>query len=498
MSEDHSFHNLLPVSNGCMKCANNECKTYIQELINTKKLREKESTKLINYHKHKDNTSCYCINLNLYKCENCGKLKYIGKPYKMCSGCNSVHYCSKKCQKLHWKTHRVKCNNRKINEMSQALNVIIKGLCNGTLILTFDNMCQSIYYDYQVRLSILDTVKFLQDKKFNYIINKECADIKGSFLGSFSATAEKGKIADSMMCQRHIIGSERPQSFLRQKDKINKCFNICNKYHIIIYDDDLEVCRSFMVCDINVFNVFGNDIVDYVKFRYIDISTREDFIMRLIETKMLSDPNNNKSLFGLHNKSLFGLHSDKSLSDKFGLTYSIYLNIYKCGNCDKYKYIGKHYKMCSCCRSIHYCSKKCQKLHWKTHRVECKNYKIRKMAQLLNDIIRGLTDNKILIDTNLEYSFLPAYNLEIRLSISDAKKLLKNDNITNEMFKRSNHEYNIKHDQYYSYFPTCWKYKVTIYDGDLELHRFYIFCLINSFIKNATEFLTECSNKKVF
>lgn len=39
------------------------------------------------------------------QCAGCDKVAY----FKKCSGCKKVHYCSRECQKAHWKTHKPHC-----------------------------------------------------------------------------------------------------------------------------------------------------------------------------------------------------------------------------------------------------------------------------------------------------------------------------------------------------------------------------------------------------
>lgn len=43
------------------------------------------------------------------RCTNCGS---VG-PTKRCSRCQSANYCSKDCQRQHWKIHKVICNEEK-------------------------------------------------------------------------------------------------------------------------------------------------------------------------------------------------------------------------------------------------------------------------------------------------------------------------------------------------------------------------------------------------
>ena len=42
-------------------------------------------------------------------CVNCGQIQGDKCKFKRCSGCETVKYCSKKCQQAHWKDHKSIC-----------------------------------------------------------------------------------------------------------------------------------------------------------------------------------------------------------------------------------------------------------------------------------------------------------------------------------------------------------------------------------------------------
>mmetsp|Transcript_9433 Transcript_9433/g.14020 ORF Transcript_9433/g.14020 Transcript_9433/m.14020 type:complete len:300 (+) Transcript_9433:94-993(+) len=46
----------------------------------------------------------YCL-----ACINCGELEKEGKKHNRCGACSNALYCSKECQKLHWKQHKADC-----------------------------------------------------------------------------------------------------------------------------------------------------------------------------------------------------------------------------------------------------------------------------------------------------------------------------------------------------------------------------------------------------
>ena len=47
------------------------------------------------------------------KCELCGTTGTITKRLKICGSCQRVYYCTKECQKQHWKQHKILCLNNK-------------------------------------------------------------------------------------------------------------------------------------------------------------------------------------------------------------------------------------------------------------------------------------------------------------------------------------------------------------------------------------------------
>jgi len=54
------------------------------------------------------------------------------------------------------------------------------------------------------------------------------------------------------------------------------------------------------------------------------------------------------------------------------------LSLKKCANpiCWKLEQKPNEYKRCSICKSSYYCSIECQKITWKSHKLECKNQRI--------------------------------------------------------------------------------------------------------------------------
>ena len=43
-------------------------------------------------------------------CAGCGAVRKVDAlPYKNCSACRAVCYCTRECQKKHWKAHKREC-----------------------------------------------------------------------------------------------------------------------------------------------------------------------------------------------------------------------------------------------------------------------------------------------------------------------------------------------------------------------------------------------------
>ncbi len=52
---------------------------------------------------------------------NCTFCTVCNQPSKSkCSRCNSVHYCSRECQLLHWPDHKAQCNKQRADENNKA------------------------------------------------------------------------------------------------------------------------------------------------------------------------------------------------------------------------------------------------------------------------------------------------------------------------------------------------------------------------------------------
>ena len=46
----------------------------------------------------------------MMKCGGCSAVRAEeAKAYSVCGGCREVHYCSRVCQRKHWKTHKPGC-----------------------------------------------------------------------------------------------------------------------------------------------------------------------------------------------------------------------------------------------------------------------------------------------------------------------------------------------------------------------------------------------------
>ena len=48
--------------------------------------------------------------IQTYQCIQCGLPEGLEK-FKVCSGCKASRYCSEKCRKNSWKTHKIMCQS---------------------------------------------------------------------------------------------------------------------------------------------------------------------------------------------------------------------------------------------------------------------------------------------------------------------------------------------------------------------------------------------------
>ncbi|KAG9569937.1 hypothetical protein KCU71_g1778, partial [Aureobasidium melanogenum] len=53
-------------------------------------------------------------------CANCASVALAGSPYQRCAGCKQVSYCSKDCQKMHWKHHKTFCKQQQQQQHTSA------------------------------------------------------------------------------------------------------------------------------------------------------------------------------------------------------------------------------------------------------------------------------------------------------------------------------------------------------------------------------------------
>lgn len=58
-----------------------------------------------------------------FRCGSCGKLEIIDETFPECSRCGMVLYCSKECQKSHWKKHKPHCNATSNEDMKENIKV---------------------------------------------------------------------------------------------------------------------------------------------------------------------------------------------------------------------------------------------------------------------------------------------------------------------------------------------------------------------------------------
>merc|ERR1712167_329988 len=87
-------------------------------------LKTAKSAKRMNQKPSAADCNIYCgVNADTGRtktCAQCGMQEYVSSAAKMtfnfikvCTRCKNVYYCSKACQKLHWKVHKKVCKKRR-------------------------------------------------------------------------------------------------------------------------------------------------------------------------------------------------------------------------------------------------------------------------------------------------------------------------------------------------------------------------------------------------
>jgi len=61
------------------------------------------------------------------KCECCGKRESLDEEFARCSRCQTIPYCSRDCQKKHWKQHKTTCYEHS-DEMTIAVDKLVRRL----------------------------------------------------------------------------------------------------------------------------------------------------------------------------------------------------------------------------------------------------------------------------------------------------------------------------------------------------------------------------------
>mmetsp|Transcript_17415 Transcript_17415/g.25940 ORF Transcript_17415/g.25940 Transcript_17415/m.25940 type:complete len:185 (-) Transcript_17415:23-577(-) len=54
-------------------------------------------------------------------CINCGKFEKEGRKLNCCGACSNALYCSKECQKLHWKQHKADCRANSASRRKKSI-----------------------------------------------------------------------------------------------------------------------------------------------------------------------------------------------------------------------------------------------------------------------------------------------------------------------------------------------------------------------------------------
>uniref|UniRef100_A0A7S2JTV1 MYND-type domain-containing protein n=1 Tax=Leptocylindrus danicus TaxID=163516 RepID=A0A7S2JTV1_9STRA len=104
-------------------------------------------------------------------------------------------------------------------------------------------------------------------------------------------------------------------------------------------------------------------------YPYMQVGDKRRFVQRLrfkeMEREKIGDDYGVPLHYGnLSDEEIWHIYRKSEYSDRFPLA---------CMNCGKFEHKnGKKHNRCSACESALYCSKECQKLHWKEHKADCR------------------------------------------------------------------------------------------------------------------------------
>ena len=289
--------------------------------------------------------------VNHTTCDNCLK---EGDNFPFCSLCKSVNYCSKKCQKNDWSKHKMICKNisKQINQSNEKE--------------MFDKIMKEFKYWINLNLPSFELIvsQYLHAKD-DLVIN-HVLDVKIKLLPEifrFQVISADIKVFSA-------LNELDLQNLNTQLDKIGQTYRIG--------------CAIIVSC-----NLITNNIITTL---LIDMDKSQDYKLAIKEKQTYINNINNET---------GNVYSDYDI-----ISGTINTDIQRmCSYWNIFSEKGTKFMCCSICYQIHYCSKECQKIDWKRHKINCNHLKIQRdfaITTLGNDIQKKLVQwfqyNRLMFD----------------------------------------------------------------------------------------------------
>ena len=199
-----------------------------------------------------------------HTCSNCGDFSNKGVKLMSCSVCYKVHYCSKECQKSHWKIHKVNCQllmeQRKIEKSSIDFEMRKKLDAWMDYNMHIFRLMVSKYLHEQTNPLVIDTLIIHLSYK-NGIIKIENYEMKGVYeylenemnVNGFRKTFEHYITSKTMYLMPIVIyyeNGDRQTHSMIDKSKAYELGTENIEYYVNVINSGLsKICKANEIID---------------------------------------------------------------------------------------------------------------------------------------------------------------------------------------------------------------------------------------------------------